>query len=446
MFKIFFKQEVIWGYFSQSLNIGAGLLLLPIILIELQKSEVGLWFVFITIASLGQLIEFGFQPTISRNVTYVYSGVDSLIKSGLTSIKKGDVTVNYKLLATLFSTSNFLYKRTAVIAALIFFVPATFYINTLLDKKNIIVLISWILYSTGILINLYGGYYSGFLVGRGDITLFNKVTALNKILFILLSAVTLLNGFGLFGIGVSSIISSLVGFKFLKKYFYSKKDTIKFCNEEISNEQNKEMARVIWHNSSRLGYVQVGAFLIQKSNILLASTVLGLTAAASYGMTVSILTALSSISISIFQINLPKFNRLQINNEKYTLKILYGDYLCISIAIFIIGFLALIFFGNSFLEFINSRTQLISSKQIFTLGIIILLELNHSISAIYLTTKNYIPFVSAALLSGICVVALGYLAIPYFGLWALIISQGVVQICYNNWKWPLLVFYDFYKK
>jgi O-antigen/teichoic acid export membrane protein len=446
MFKKLFKQEVFWGYLAQSLNIGAGLLLLPIILNELQKSEVGLWFVFITIASLGQLIEFGFQPTISRNVTYVYSGVDNLIKSGMTTISKEEITVNYKLLAALFSTSRSLYKRTTGIAAIIFFLPAALYINWLLHGNNSIALTSWILYSTGILINLFGGYYSGFLIGRGDITLSNKVLVSNKLIFIILSGITLLNGLGLIGIGISSVISSLISFKILRYYFYLKTDTVHFCNEETNSKENERIFQILWHNASRLGYVQVGAFLIQKSNILLASTVLGLATAASYGMTLSILTALSSISISIFQINLPKLNKLQINNKKNIIKVIYIEYLILSIIIFIIGVITIVFLGKSFLLLINSSTELLPNAQIFTLSLIILLELNHSISAIYLTTKNYIPFVSAALLSGICVVIFGYLIMSYLGLWALIIAQGLVQICYNNWKWPLVVFHDLYKK
>jgi O-antigen/teichoic acid export membrane protein len=447
MFKILFKREIIWGYFAQSLNIGAGLLLLPIILHELNNAQVGLWFVFITISSLGQLIEFGLQPTISRNVTYIYSGVNYLVKSGLAPINKNDqFKVDYRLLGNLLSTAKSLYKKTASIAALIFFLPATYYINSLLDANSEFELISWILYSSGILISLYGGYYSSFLIGRGDITLSNKVVVLNKLIFISLSSIALVNGFGLIGIGLASIVSNWIGFNYLRRYFFSEKNAKYSYCAKTSYEEVKEIKKILWHNASKLGYVQVGAFLIQKSNILLASSVLGLADAAGYGMTLSILTALSSIAISIFQINLPKFNRLQVNNDKNTLKKLYIEYLFISIIIFTTGLITLILFGKNFLTLINSSTKLISNPQILVLGLIILLELNHSIAAIYLTTKNYIPFVAAALISGSSVVVLAYITMPYLGLWALIIAQGVVQIFYNNWKWPLVVMHDLYKR
>jgi O-antigen/teichoic acid export membrane protein len=188
------------------------------------------------------------------------------------------------------------------------------------------------------LISLYGGYYSGFLIGRGDITLSNKALVLNKIIFISLSSIALVSGVGLIGIGLASIASSLIGFNYLRNNFFSQKNTKYLRLEKTSHQEEKEITKILWHNSSRLGYVQVGAFLIQKSNILLASTFLGLSASASYGMTLSILTALSSISISIFQINLPEFNRLQIINDKNILKDLYIEYLVISILIFISGF------------------------------------------------------------------------------------------------------------
>ncbi|MEY2914840.1 MAG: hypothetical protein RLZZ184_4149, partial [Cyanobacteriota bacterium] len=42
------KNEFLWGYVAQILNIFSGLIVLPAILYFLTEKEVGLWIVFIT--------------------------------------------------------------------------------------------------------------------------------------------------------------------------------------------------------------------------------------------------------------------------------------------------------------------------------------------------------------------------------------------------------------
>ena len=65
------RGDVLWGYIAQVLNIGAGLILLPILLRNLSPEDVGLWFVFISLAALAQLLELartapGFRDDIGR--------------------------------------------------------------------------------------------------------------------------------------------------------------------------------------------------------------------------------------------------------------------------------------------------------------------------------------------------------------------------------------------
>ena len=77
------KKDVLWGYIAQFFNIGAGILLLPVILKLLPADILGVWYIFLTISSLVQMIDFGFQPTFTRNVAYVFSGAVKLQAKGL---------------------------------------------------------------------------------------------------------------------------------------------------------------------------------------------------------------------------------------------------------------------------------------------------------------------------------------------------------------------------
>ena len=68
------KKDIIWGYLSQFLNIGSGIIIIPVAIKYLTTEDMGLWYLFIAIAGLAQLLEFGLQPTISRMTSYIYSG------------------------------------------------------------------------------------------------------------------------------------------------------------------------------------------------------------------------------------------------------------------------------------------------------------------------------------------------------------------------------------
>ena len=90
------------------------------------------------------------------------------------------------------------------------------------------------------------------------------------------------------------------------------------------------------------------------------------------------------------------------------------------------------------LEMIGSRTHLLSPSLMFVFAVVMFLEMNHSLCATYLTTYNEIPFVRAALVSGlgIMIISIVLITVLHSGVWGLVLSQGVVQAAYNNWRWP----------
>ena len=52
---------------------------------------------------------------------------------------------------------------------------------------------------------------------------------------------------------------------------------------------------------------------------------------------------------------------------------------------------------------------------------------------------NLFPMVKAYFFSGIMTILMGITSIllfPKFGLWNILLSQTLVLICYNAWKWP----------
>lgn len=432
-----YNKDIAIGYFAQALNVGAGLLLLPAILRYLSPEDVGLWFVFTTLAGLAQLLEFGFHPTISRNVTYAYAGADSLKKSGMPASFGPLHQPNLRLLAQIIVSSKIIYRYVALAAGLLLFAGGSLYTLTLLTPTQDIKItfLAWILYATGYIANFYFGYVNALLHGRGSVSDSNKAIIASRITMLMLAVVALYFGMGLLGVGIAMLISSLIG-RWLAVRFMNSDVNTKSALELTKAKSGKLLIRELWHNASRLGVAQISAFVIQRSSVLIASSFLGLTTAASFSLTIAVLLVISNISMVAVQVRLPYLTRAQAEGNKELLQKMFGDLVLLGWATFSIGFFSLILFGNIILTKIGAKTFLLPQNLLMIFGIITALEVNHSIAATYLTTRNTIPFLKSSILSAAGTLALGLLFVTKFELAGLIAAQGFIQVIYNNWKWP----------
>ena len=62
-----------------------------------------------------------------------------------------------------------------------------------------------------------------------------------------------------------------------------------------------------------------------------------------------------------------------------------------------------------------------------------------------IATSNEIPFVKANLISGFIIIILTTCSLQFtqLGLIGVILSEGIVELSYNNWKWPSRIFKEF---
>lgn len=426
------RTDLIWGYSAQLLNIGVGILLLPILVVTLNSEELGLWYVFMAMISLAQLLEFGFQPTIARQAAYIYNGATEIKRSGLPATVSGQLNID--LLVNLIHSSRYIYRWIAILIAVLLWGMGTLYIYTLNYTGDLnIAYTSWFLFAGASVITFYFGYFNALLQGRGDITLVNKVIVISKVSFALLAIMLLLLNFNLLAIAIASLVSCIINRILISRCFYNAN------NADIKKyKPTSNLNKILWTNTWRLGLVQFGAFLIQRGNMFIAATYLGLTLAASYGLTMQLSAIIITLANQLMALQLPKMNALQAANNKTELKNVYASSVLVAFILLISGFAGLTLLGETVLAFIGSETKLINSQLLVLLGVVLFLETHHSISATYLTTTNQVPFLKAALISGVGVTLLSF-ALVYWGklgVAGLIIGQGVVQLCFNNWYWP----------
>ena len=291
------------------------------------------------------------------------------------------------------------------------------------------------------MITLHYGYVNGALQGRGELIHANQLVLISRTSFLLAGAVSVMAGYGLLGLGVSALLASLItraqALRTLRRTFRDVTAADLALASTVGDDDAQALVQAMWHNASRLGLVQLGAFLIQRGNVLIASSLLGLEAAASYGLTSNLLMALASVSTVPCNLRLPRMNFLQAQRDRVGLALVVEGVVLGTWGLYVTGFAVLYWLGPLALVLAHSSTPLLPAPWLLALGLIFLLEVNHSVAATYLTTVNRIPFVAAALVSGGAIALLSLLLAGRYGVGGLIVAQGGVQLAYNNWKWPL---------
>jgi len=440
------KKDIIWGYFAQFFMLASGILVLPAILRVLSPNEVGMNYLMLTVSSLVALFDFGFAPQFGRNITYVFSGASELKKEGIdTNSPNGEI--NYHLLANMIQTARFIYRRLAFIVLLFMFTVGTLYIYKVTNGFSTVQhsFLIWILFSISTFFNVYYTYYASLLTGRGQIKEAQKAMVYSKIVYIVLTLIFLKLGTGLMGVVLANLIAPFVNRYYSYFYFFTSELKNKISDIVISKKEKVDLFLIIWHNAKKLGLVFIGAYSINKLSMFMAGLFLPLSQIGSYGLMTQLFGIVASVAGTFFSIHQPVFSSLRIERNNRRLLQKFSLSMNIYYVLFFMGSLLIIFAGTFILGFIRSKTVLPSIGIMIIYSIVLLLEGNHSNFATLIVTKNDIPFVKASLVSGAAIALGSYFSLAFtaWGILGLVLVQGVVQLAYNNWKWPYYIFKEF---
>lgn len=439
------RKDIIWGYFSQFFSVASGIVTLPLILKMLSAEEVGMNYLMLTLGSLVALLDFGFTPQFSRNITYIFSGAQQLKKEGVTVVNTD--TINYRLLATMVFTAKLVYKRLAIIVLIIMLTLGTLYIYYVTKKFTTIEnsLFIWILYSISIFFNIYYSYYNSLLLGKGLIMESKKALVYSKLTYVFLTFLFLFLDFGLLSIVIANLLSPFVSRYLSYKFFFTDGLREKMKGFTISKDEKLKLFEIIWFNAKKIGLVFVGAYAINKLSIFLAGIYLSLPEIASYGLMIQLFALLSSVAGMFFNVIQPRFSNLRTKGEKKLLIKEFAYSMNIFYLLFISGTFLILFVAPFLISLISSNTQLPSFEIMVLFSIVLLLEGNHSSFATFIVTDNKVPFVVPTLIAGFFIGIGDFIFLKYtgYGVLGLVLIQGLVQLLYANWKWPSFVCNEF---
>jgi O-antigen/teichoic acid export membrane protein len=437
------NRDIIWNYAGYGINIGINIILLPLILKFLSPEEVGLWYSFLSIGMIATLIDFGFAPTISRNVTFSWGGAKSLSHSGVGDYFKNKEP-NFELLNKIINVCKAIYLIIAILALMLMLTAGTVYISYISREiDNHFYMSAWLIYCFAIFLNLFYGYYTSLLRGVGAITEGNKAMVIARSSQIVISVICLMSGLGLIAVSMAYLLSGFILRFFSKRYFFQYENIgskIKLFPMKINFHDFWATFKAIWHNAWRDGVVALAKFLIMQSNTIMCSIYIGLEATASYALSLQVIMVIASVSSIIFSTYQPLFSQSRMINDYSKLKRVFSVSMVSYYMTYWIGIAGLILVGLPLLDLLNSNTKLHVYPLLF-MSIYLFLEYNHLLFASFISTGNKIPYTKGFLVSGLATVITSLLLMRYtdLGVWGLMLSQFTVQILYNNWKWPLVV-------
>lgn len=433
------KRDVVWNYIGTIVSMASGFVLLPLLVYYLTDEELGLWYVYISIANLAMLFEFGFNPTFARNIVYVLSGSHSLKYVGKGPINSDQI--NWHLLNTVIASSRFIYALIATVVLILLCTFGTYYVNFISVGLNDEILYpSWIIFIIAIFFNLYFLYSITQIRGYGDVAGENKAKTVSKIFQLFVTAILLVNGAGLIGASIGFLTNSLMlrvlSFKYIRCHKSIERHRKEDCRPvKISDVVDvvKQVGGLVWRD----GVVQLALYGSTQSMSIMSSIYLGLAETGTYSISLQLATAIYNFAAAYPKAFFPAMQASYAEGNLARQRSIVSSGIVAFWASTALGSICVIIFIIPMLSFIKPESSVESSLLIMMIIYMALLQ-QHSIFCSYIISTNEIPYMKGYLTACLLGIFFVFLLCSRFhlGSWGIILGQFLSQLIYNNWKWP----------
>ena len=435
------KQDIIWSYVGTFVTMGANVIMLPFLMYFLDSDMLGLWYVFASVGAIATLFDFGFSVTFARNITYCWSGAKRLKKENVEFTESGEP--DFAMMKQVLTTCKVIYGIISGIAYLLFLTAGTAYILYVSrDVGGNSKVISWIIYSTGIFLNLYFGYYNSFLRGVGAVDKANRNAVLSKLLQIALTILLLATKMGIIGPCVAYLAYGTAFRQLGKRDFYKHhniKEKLEAVTERVQKSQIIEMLKIVWHNAWRDGVISLSNYFCNQASTVICSMYLPLAETGVYSIGVQIASAISQVSGTLYNAYQPELQSSYVSGNKEKVRNTMAIIVTSFVYIFIICLVGVCVVGLPLLRLIRP-TAVVSVPVLLGLAAYQFILKFRNCYTSYFSCTNRILYMNGFVASAILCVVLSLVAIGWLnlGVWGLIGAQIISQAVYNLWKWPKL--------
>lgn len=430
------KKDVFWVYTSRFLTIGINLLLLPLIMRYLNEDELGLWYVFSSIAQVVNLFDFGFNSTISRHMTYAWSGANTLEKISVSDDFKDET--NNSLVAEIIVTCKIVYLIISLVALIVMLLAGTAYVYKVVrEGMTINIIMSWIIYMLSVFLNMFYGYWSSLLQGIGAVAERSKMSVFSKVTQIIIASVLIFRGYGLLGFVISYFTSGVL-LRILGKFYFEKRTKELEIIRRVEIDRIKKCFSAVWGTAWKDGVVMLAQYLSTQANTLICAYYIDLASASVYGVMTQIVSVIASVAASYFTAYQPAFSSACLRKDVTEQKriVCVADF--VYKGIFILGVIVLFLIGFPLLRVIRPSMDISISFSIL-LCLFYYFFNQKDLFASMIASSNEIPYWKSYAVTAVCSLVASIILVRVFnmGIMGLVLAQFSTNLAFNCWKWPI---------
>ncbi len=433
-----------WSFANTAALAGYGLVVLPFQARLLSPDAMGVWYAFLAMGSLAIMVcNGGITPTVQRFASYLHAGATRLQADGVPP--SASAAPNWVGVAAYGASVDRLFRLLALggmaLLALIGFSFIALKVTDLALRQQ--ALYGWTIQVLAIGVLIPAAGRTALVQGAGGM-----LTSQRRLLIARLAApgvvVTgLCLDLGVISLGLGTLTMAVV------QWLGHRRCLPVAISAAPPPGAWPEHLRAMWPTTWRFTLVTLGAWMITLSGTLILGTWVGLSEAGQYGLSLQVLQLCTTVAAVWMSAAIPRLCALRAAGEAGALRRLFTSRWTLGLITFVVLATPAVIFGQHILGIIGTNTRLLEPAMLIAMAVILLLELNHGpLCASFLMTGNQVPFVPAALASGVAIV-LGGIALSVgagLGVWSVIIAQGVVQLMYNNWRWPTLAFAQVFRR
>ena len=421
------------GWYQQICSGIGGLIVLPTLINTLGMEITGIWLTLQSVIVIMSLSDFGFSMVLSRQVAHTFnmkSEVDHL-NSDLLTLPAGweGVSIIFRASQTIFSSIGIAILLIMIISYELFIIFYEFNISYLRAIWYMVAISFYITFITKLRQNILDGigflYINRFL--GGSYLLINS----------LLSILVLKYGFGLLGLSVILIITSLLHFYTIKLAF----KIIVSKNITKLNFNKKKIISKLLKISLPFGVVNIGGFLVTTAQIPLLGILVSASLIPALYIAIKISQILNGMVQQIITAQLPSFTKELAQGAWPSAATRMRSYIFIGITLQLFATFFLYFISPILVEWWVGPNKYISNNVLMYFTINYLITTIVGLPALFVLASGRNPFANSTILHGVIGLAgmlilcpdLGILGVPISGIISILVTNFWIN-SYQGWK------------
>lgn len=406
------NRNEFWSIINKTINLVANGIILLVLARTLSSSSVALWYLFGAIFAVVGIMEGGFLQTISRHITYIINKKQSHFAFDCNEFIR---------------TNNRLFIRIIIVIAVIAMLGGGIFLS---QYKKMTVhwqeYISWGLFVISGTIGLLSNLHSSILLGFQKVVIVQKnqiISTLTNLLLVLLFLLVFkwesLTGF-ILCFGISRMVLLILNFKRVRSYYTPPQTKSK--NEHI-------LQRLVIDDMKKM-LVNIIAFnLLTSIFYMLIATYVSVDILASFGFTTQILNYIGGFTTILLTSNFPHLAALFSMNRLQELNRVIMQRGVVSISLYIMGVLILVFLFPYLQTIMDLKTNILSGNILYSFLFFIIIEYGISLIGTYLLVCNELRLMVISLIVSIFILLITFILVQIRAdiCW-IFISRGIIVL------------------